>query len=193
MTSGSSSTTAYSKAFKPDELVIAASTYQNEFVCIAFQTQNGEFHIDSFRITTFEPLGTQTDLSKKPPLIKIGSSIFVGFYLTFLSFADSGEKMEFVVIGHGPIDANRDLHGSSHNSNAHNDVSTSCVYQFDTSQGIIQGGRSEFLLSNSHGKIYSPLPLQVFRKVLMIFVRNKSWPSRFVCKHSYALSVKKWP
>ena len=193
MTPGSSSTTAYSKAFNPDELVIAASIYQNEHVCIAFQTENGEFRIDSFKIAKFEPFGAQPHLSSNPPLIKLGSSLFVSFYPTFLSFADPGEKTESIVIGHGPIDANGDLHGLSPNANTQNGVSTLCVYQFDTSLGIIQDGRSEFILSNSHGKVYLLLPLHVFRKVLTIFVRNKPWPNRFMRKHSYALSVRKRP
>ncbi|KFY52742.1 hypothetical protein V496_08233 [Pseudogymnoascus sp. VKM F-4515 (FW-2607)] len=161
-----SSTTAYSKAFKSDELVIAASIYQNELVCIAFQTENGEFRIDSFRIATFEPFRTQTDLSNKPPLIKIGASLFVGFYLTFLSFADPGDKIESIVIGHGPIHANGVLRDSSNNANAQNDVSTLCVYQFDTSLGVIQDGRSEFLPSNSHET--SPSPMGSCVSILML-------------------------
>jgi hypothetical protein len=158
LTSGSSSATAYSKAFKPDELVIAASIYQNELVCIAFQTENGGFRIDAFRVATFEPFGTQPKLSHKPPLIKIGSSLSVRSYITFLSFAD---KAESVAIGHGPINAYRD-HDLSHHSNAPNDVNTLGIYQFDTSLGIIPDGRSEFILSNSHGKFYLPPPLEIF-------------------------------
>ncbi|OBT88113.1 hypothetical protein VE02_03549 [Pseudogymnoascus sp. 03VT05] len=152
-----SSTTAYSKSFKPDELVIAASIYQNELVCIAFQTENGEFRIDAFRVATFEPFRTQTDLSDKPPLIKIGSSLSIGSYITFLSFAEKGES---VAIAHGPI---KDL---SHHPNAPNDVSTLGVYQLDTSYGIIQDGRSEFILSNSHET--SPAPIDSCVSILML-------------------------
>ncbi|OBT64806.1 hypothetical protein VE03_06553 [Pseudogymnoascus sp. 23342-1-I1] len=161
-----SSTTAYSKAFKPDELVIAASIYRNEFVCIAFQIENGEFRIDSFRIATFEPFRTKTDLSNKPPLIKIGASLFVGFYLTLLSFADPGDKIESVVIGHGPADANGDIRATSRNANAQSDASTLCVYQFDASLGVIQDGRSEFLLPDSHGT--SPGPMDSCVSILML-------------------------
>lgn len=192
MTSGSFSTTAYSKAFKSDEFVIAASIYQNELVCIAFQTEKGEFRIDLFRFTAYEPLQTQTDLSNKPPLIKIGSSIFIDLYPTFLSFVDPADKMVSLVIGHGPTDANGDLSGLSRNSNSNNDISTLRVYQFDSSLGIIQDGRCEFLLSNSHGKVYLPLPYDNSR-VLITFVRKKSWPNGLMCKRSYALSVREWP
>ncbi|KFY28862.1 hypothetical protein V493_02713 [Pseudogymnoascus sp. VKM F-4281 (FW-2241)] len=151
------STTAYSKAFKSDEFVIAASIYQNELVCIAFQTEKGEFRIDLFRFTAYEPLQTQTDLSNKPPLIKIGSSIFIDLYPTFLSFVDPADKMVSLVIGHGPTDANGDLSGLSRNSNSNNDISTLRVYQFDSSLGIIQDGRCEFLLSNSHERSHGPM------------------------------------
>lgn len=158
LTSCSSSTTAYSKAFKPDELVIAASIYQNELICIAFQTKNGQFRIDLFRIATFEPFRTKSDLSNKPPLMKIGSSLFVSFYPTFLSFENIGETIGSVVVGHGPIDAIRDIHGFSHNANSRKDVSTLCVYRFDPSFGIIQDEKSEFFFSISDGKFYSPPP-----------------------------------
>jgi hypothetical protein len=144
----------YSETFKSDELVVAASIYQNELACIAFQTENGEFRIDAFRIATFEPFETQTYPSNKPALTKIGTSLFVGFYLTFLSFADPGEQVEYVVLGHGAIDVPASRHDFPQNANAENDFTTLCVYRFHTTLGIIHDDPSEFLLSNSYGEAY---------------------------------------
>lgn len=155
LTTGSSpTTTAYSETFSPDDLVIAASIYQNDLVCIAFQTGNGQFRLDAFKITASESFGAETDRSDKLPLIKIGSSLLVDFYPAFLSFADPGEKMEYLVIGHGPIDGHGDLRDLPQKANTRNEKCTLCVYQFDTCHGIVQDGRSEFILPNSQGKIY---------------------------------------
>ncbi|KFY42336.1 hypothetical protein V494_02463 [Pseudogymnoascus sp. VKM F-4513 (FW-928)] len=162
----SSSTMAYSEAFKLDELVVGASIYQNKLACIALQTGNGECRIDLFEIAAFEPIGSETDLSNKPLLTKIGSSLFIGFYPTFLSFGGLGENMESIVIGHGPIDANANRQGLPHNDNAQIGVSTSSVYQFDTSRGIIQDGGFEFPLLKTHAT--NPGPIDSCVSIIML-------------------------
>jgi hypothetical protein len=107
-----------------------------------------------FRIAEFEPFETLGYPSNNSALAKIGTSLFVGFYPTFLSFAAPEEQMEYVVLGHGAINVHINRHDLPQNTNGENNFTSLCVYRFHTTLGINQDDRSEFILADAHGKSY---------------------------------------
>lgn len=147
-----STTDVYSEAFNSNQIVVAASIHQNKFVLIAFQTENGNFRMDTFNVELVESIARESFPSNESPLVKIGSSCFLGFYPTFLSFVTLGEQRQYAVAGHEAREARSNSHGSPEDTKTDNDISTLCVYQIHRTLGIVQDDRTEILLSETCGE-----------------------------------------